>query len=312
MRANVTDKPRDPKLEVAKRCVANPPDSNGYPMDMARRHLLKRVLASSGGLALAGLSVRSAMAQAVGRFRTGGAGAAIFDHAAFDSLLGKYGRLSRDGIVRLDYAAWTGTAPDRAALRGYIDALAAFDPIRLTRDEQFAFWANLYNALTLDVVLQAYPVTSIRQIRPSLLSTGPWRKTVVRVLGVDLSLDAIEQDILRKGWRDPRVHYAVNCASISCPNLPLIAWRGAGLSPALDAAARAYVNHPRGVRFDGDGLVVSSIYHWYAADFGGSDASVIAHLTSFAAAPLRARLDSAHRIARDDYDWSLNVAPVRR
>jgi hypothetical protein len=281
-------------------------------MDKARRHLLTRALAISGGFALADLSVGRSMAHDIALLRTAAAGAAIFDHAAFDSLLAKYARLSRDRIVRVDYAAWTRSGSDRAALRDYIDTLAASDPLRLTRDEQFAFWANLYNALTLDVVLQAYPVTSIRQIRPTLLSIGPWKKTVVRLMGVDLSLDAIEQDILRHGWRDPRVHYAVNCASISCPNLPLIAWRGAGLSQALDAAARAYVNHPRGVRFEGDSLVVSSIYHWYAADFGGSDAAVIAHLIGFAAAPLRDRLAAAHRIARSDYDWSLNAAPVSR
>ncbi|MDP9102781.1 MAG: DUF547 domain-containing protein, partial [Pseudomonadota bacterium] len=203
----------------------------------------------------------------------------------------------------MDYAAWARTGADRAALRGYIDALSALDPLRLTRDEQFAFWANLYNALTLEVVLQAYPVASIRQIRPTLLSIGPWKKTVARVAGRDLSLDAIEHDILRKGWRDPRIHYAVNCASTSCPNLPLSAWRGAGLSDALDAAARAYVNHPRGVRFDGDALTVSSIYKWYEADFGGSDTGVIAHLARYAAEPLRQQLLAARRIAHDRYDW---------
>ena len=133
----------------------------------------------------------------------------------------------------------------------------------------------------------------------------------MRVRGIDLSLDAIEQDILRKGWRDPRVHYAVNCASISCPNLPLRAWRGAGLSVALDAAARAYVNHPRGERFEGTALVVSSIYSWYAADFGGSDAAIIRHLAAFASEPLRKRLEATARIARDTYDWSLNATPAR-
>lgn len=279
-------------------------------MGMARRHLLKRGLAISGALALSALSVQGAMAQGVGRFRSGGAGPGVSDHAAFDSLLARYARSSRDGIVRVDYAAWTGTAADRAALRGYINALSALDPLTLSRDEQFAFWVNLYNALTLDVVLQAYPVASIRQIRPTLLYIGPWQKTVARVAGVDLSLDAIEQDILRKGWRDPRVHYAVNCASTSCPNLPLRAWRGAGLSEALDAAARAYVNHPRGARFDGEALTVSSIYKWYKADFGGSDGGVIAHLARYAAEPLRQRLAATRRISHDRYDWSLNATPA--
>jgi hypothetical protein len=262
--------------------------------------------------ALATLGGLPARAADVAIFVGPSAGQGVLDHAAFDALLGQYARASADGVTRVDYTAWKASPGDRRRLRSYIDALAAADPRRLSRDEQFAYWANLYNALTLDVVLDAYPVASIRQIKPTFLSSGPWKKTVIRVLGVNLSLDAIEQAILRKAWRDPRVHYAVNCASISCPNLPLRAWRGAGLSPALDLAARAYVNHPRGVRFDGDGLVVSSIYHWYAADFGGSDAAVIAHLRGFAAAPLRARLEATHRIARNDYDWSLNGVPGRR
>ena len=131
---------------------------------------------------------------------------------------------------------------------------------------------------------------------------------MARVAGMDLSLDAIEHDILRKGWRDPRVHYSVNCASASCPNLPLRAWRGAGLSDALDAAAHAYVNHPRGAHFDGDDLTVSSIYKWYAADFGDSDSGIIAHLARYAAEPLRHRLAQTRRISHDQYDWSLNAA----
>jgi hypothetical protein len=276
-----------------------------------RPRLSRRGVVCAAG-ALATLSASPARAANVTLFADRSDGHDAFDHGRFDALLARFVRAAADGVTRVDYAAWKVSLADRARLRHYIEALAALDPGRLSRDEQFAYWANLYNALTLDVVLDAYPVGSIRQIKPTLLSIGPWKKQIVRVLGVDLSLDAIEQDILRKGWRDPRVHYAVNCASISCPNLPLRAWRGPGLSQALDAAARAYVNHPRGVRFEGDSLVVSSIYRWYAADFGGSDAAVIAHLRGFAAAPLRARLDAAHRIARDDYDWSLNAAPVRR
>ena len=278
---------------------------------LSRRGAVSATLGFLAG-ALAALSASPVRAANATLFTDRSDGHEAFDHGPFDALLARFGRASADGVTRVDYAAWKTSLADRARLRHYIEALAALDPRRLSRDEQFAYWANLYNALTLDVVLDAYPVASIRQIKPTLLSIGPWKKQVVRVLGVNLSLDDIEQDILRKGWRDPRVHYAVNCASISCPNLPLRAWRGAGLAQALDAAARAYVNHPRGVRFEGDSLVVSSIYRWYAADFGGSDAAVIGHLRGFAAAPLRARLDAAHRIARADYNWSLNAAPLSR
>ena len=278
-------------------------------MSKVQHDLSKRAVLIGGGL-LAAIGFSAARAETSGRFIGGGAaGTGSFDHNAFDSLLAKFARESRDGIVRVNYAAWKRSTADHSALRRYIDALAAADPLSLGRDEQFAFWANLYNALTLGVVLDAYPVTSIRQIKPVFFALGPWKKDLVRVSGVDLSLDAIEQDILRKGWRDPRVHYCVNCASVSCPNLPLRAWRGAGLSPALDAAARAYINHPRGARFEGDALVVSSIYRWYAADFGGSDAAVIAHLARYAAEPLRKRLEATARIARSNYDWSLNITP---
>lgn len=261
------------------------------------------------GAAVVAAAALGGAAQAAGveRFVSGAAGSGSVDHSAFDALLARYARGSRDGVVRVDYAGWTASAQDRQGLRHYLEMLAATDPLRLSRDEQFAFWANLYNSLTLDVVLAAFPVGSIRQIKPTLLALGPWKKVVTRIGGVDLTLDAIETAILRKGWRDPRVHYAINCASFSCPNLPLRAWRGAGLSPALDLAARAYVNHPRGVRFDGPSLIVSSIYKWYAADFGGSDAAIIQHLSRFATPELAARLRSAGRISRDAYDWSLNA-----
>lgn len=247
-----------------------------------------------------------AAARDLAGFAANRSGSGTADHAAFDALLARRARNSRDGIVRVDYAGWKASAADRAALTAYIAALSRLSPLSLTRPEQFAFWANLYNAVTLDVVLDAYPVRSIRDIRSGLLP-GPWRRRLVTVGGVELSLDDIEHNILRKGWVEPRVHYAVNCASIGCPNLPLRAFRGATLGPALDAAARAYVNTPRAVRFDGDELVVSSIYKWYAADFGGSDARIIAHLVRHAEEPLRSRLQAATRIGRDTYDWSLNA-----
>lgn len=256
-----------------------------------------------GGLAV--LAAGAARAQGVAGFAANRSGTGVFDHAAFDALLSGRARNSRDGVVRVDYAGWQGSRADRAALDAYIAALEGVRPHSLSRPEQFAFWANLYNAATIRIVLEAYPVSTIRNIRSGLVP-GPWRRRVVTVEGVALTLDDIEHAILRQGWAEPRVHYAVNCASYSCPNLPLRAWRGAGLGPALDAAARAYVNSPRAVRFDGEVLVVSSIYRWYAGDFGGSDARVIAHLARYADEPLKGRLRTITRIGRHSYDWALN------
>lgn len=235
------------------------------------------------------------------------------DDAAYDALLSRYVSASADGVNRVDYARWRASAADRAALDGYVAELAAQRPSSFARDRAFAYWVNLYNAVTLQVILERYPVRSIRDIRsegagldPRAL-IGPWRTRRVTVEGRRLSLDEIENSILRPTYNDPRVHYAINCASIGCPNLMNRAWRAESLNADLDAAARAYVNHPRGVSVGGNGAVrASSIYRWFREDFGGGDANVIAHLRRYAAPELAARLEGATRISGHDYDWALN------
>ena len=126
-----------------------------------------------------------------------------------------------------------------------------------------------------------------------------------------MSLDDIEHETMRPTFRDPRVHYAVNCASIGCPNIWPFAWRAATLDRALDDAAAAFVNHPRGVTVLPDGrLRVSSIFKWFREDFGDSEAGVVAHLRRHAAPALAARLNERTAIADDAYDWALNDAPA--
>ncbi len=202
-----------------------------------------------------------------------------------------------------------------AALEAWIAAAAARRPSAMARAEAFAFWANLYNALTLKVVLDRHPVRSIRDIRSTGVPfdprqfNGPWRTRLVTIEGRAMSLDDIEHGVMRPTFRDPRVHYAVNCASIGCPNLPARAFRAATLERDLDEAARAFVNHPRGVTALADGrLRVSSIYHWFREDFSGTEAGGVAHLRQHAAPPLAARLAAATAIADHAYDWALNDA----
>lgn len=231
----------------------------------------------------------------------------------YGALLAAYVSTAADGVNRVAYARWRA---DDAAL-GRLDAVIAEwadrQPSSMTRDDAVAYWANLYNALTLQVVLRRYPVRSIRNIRsegaglnPQAL-LGPWQTRLVRVEGNHLSLDDIEHRILRPLARDPRVHYAVNCASIGCPNLQSTPWRAATLSADLDRAARAYVNHSRGARVSANGqLRVSSIYEWFKDDFGGNDAGVIAHLRQHGDEDLRRRLAAITRVASHGYDWALN------
>ena len=234
--------------------------------------------------------------------------------AVYNKLLQSYVSMGSDGITRVDYARWRANTADRKALDSYIIEMSARKPSGMARAEAFAFWGNLYNAITLKVILDRYPVASIRDIKSDnwfdpKAYTGPWRQERVTVEGKRLSLDNIEHDIMRPTLKDPRVHYIVNCASYGCPNLMNRIWTAATLEADLDAAARAFINHPRGITVLANGnLKVSSIYKWFIADFGGNDAGLIAHFRQYTGPALAQRLTATTRIAEDDYDWSLNRA----
>lgn len=262
---------------------------------MNRRTLLRLV----GGATL------MAMVNAAGAF------AQARPHAAYDALLQRYVKAQPDGVNRVDYATWKASKADLQGLNDYLEKAAKLTPSKMPRNAAFAYWANLYNAITLKVILDRFPVTSIRDIKSDgfldpKAYIGPWRSKRVTVEGKSLSLDDIENDIMRPAFKDPRVHYSVNCASFGCPNLPAKAWDAATLDAELDSAARDFVNHPRGVTVQAGGkLKVSSIYKWFRDDFGSDDAAVIAHLKKFAKPELLATLDKA-TIGEDGYDWSLN------
>jgi hypothetical protein len=236
------------------------------------------------------------------------AAARRIDHAPWDAFVRKYVRLGADGIARLPYGAVA--ADDRQALAAYVGALEAAAPRALARREQLPYWINLYNAATVKLVVERWPVRSIRDINlgGGLFERGPWGAKLLTIEGQRVSLDDIEHRILRPIWRDPRLHYAVNCASIGCPNLMPKAFTGENAAALMNRGAAAYVNHPRGARVADGRLIVSSIYDWFEVDFGGSAAGVIAHLRQYAEAPLKAALEGVTAIADHDYDWAVNAA----
>lgn len=243
-------------------------------------------------------------------FRQPAAGSAqTVDHALWDDLLARYVKAGDDGLNRVDYAAFKSAGHQQ--LKSYIKQLEATDPRSLDRSEQFAYLANLYNAATIDIVLDRYPVKSIKDISlggglVAAFTGGPWKAEVVKIAGVSASLDDIEHGVLRPLFKDPRVHYAVNCASVGCPNLATEAITGAKLEQHLDAGASAYVNHPRGAKIAERQLVISSIYSWFQSDFGGNDAGVLKHLARYAKGGLAAKLKSKPAIADFAFDWRLN------
>lgn len=227
------------------------------------------------------------------------------DHSAFSRLLESLVERDSTGLNRVNYKKLKNNT---AALEGYIDKLAAIRVTALSANEQFAYWANLYNALTLKVVAEAYPVKTIRDIdiSPGLFANGPWGKKLIIIEGNKLSLDDIEHEILRKAFKDPRVHYAVNCASIGCPNLRKAAFTGPELDNQLNDAARDYVNSQRGVKVENGRLAISKIYSWFQEDFGGSEQAVLAHLEKYAGEETRRQLKRLGEIDDYFYDWTLN------
>jgi hypothetical protein len=234
------------------------------------------------------------------------ASTATLNHDAWDGWTKKYVTTDAKGVNRVAYAKVD--APARKALDTYIHAMSGTLVSLLNRNEQMAFWINLYNALTVRVILDHYPVESILKISisPGFFSTGPWGKKLVEVEGRKLSLDDIEHRILRPIWKDARIHYVVNCASVGCPNLRIGAYTGANIDAQLTEAARGYINDLRGGSFEGADFIVSSLYKWYAGDFGANPQEILAHMLRFAAPEKAARIRAHGRIDEYFYDWDLN------
>lgn len=226
------------------------------------------------------------------------------DQSAFDAFVQKYVVVHEHGPNGVRYGEVSDA--DRQELVSYIERMEDIQIAHYNRDVQRAYWINLYNAETLDLVLDAYPVDSIKDVKGGLFSHGPWNSKVLKVDDVKLSINDIEHRILRPIWHDGMTHYGVNCASISCPSLRANAYTGANVRQALRDNAKDYINSPQGVSINDDQVMASRIYDWYQADFGGDTTGVISHLRRFANPRLSARLDALQRIDDYKYDWSLN------
>lgn len=222
-------------------------------------------------------------------------------HAPWSKLLAKYVVVSSDGINRVDYGALKNNTADRKALDTYIATFETTDFDALTNAEKIATWSNIYNAVTVRYIVEKYPTRSIR----AGTFTGPWKKIKTLAGGQNISLNDIEHEVLRN-LDDPRIHYAINCASYSCPNLLPKALEANTLDKVLDKAASDYINNPRGVTVTDRGLVVSEIYNWFEEDFGGSKSTVIDHLLEYADADLKAQIEANPKIRKYEYDWNLN------
>lgn len=233
---------------------------------------------------------------------------AVFDHSAFDALLRAH--VTDAGLV--DYRAFRADA----SFGPYLDRLARADPAGLPDPERLAFWINVYNAYTIHLINVHGERKSIRNIgrRLGVSPKGPWQQPIVRAAGQVHDLDHVEHQVIRKEFREPRIHFALVCGALGCPPLRREAYTGAALDAQLADQARAFLlRSPEKNRVDVAARTVflSSIFDWYRDDFGGSKAAVGGYVAAFhPEGPERdLLLSGSFELKYTRYDWSLNGAP---
>lgn len=233
-------------------------------------------------------------------------------HAPWNDLLARY--VDNDGMV--NYRAWKASAADVKQLDQYLSALsAASTTARASREAQLAFWINAYNAVTVKGILREYPTTSIRNHTPKLWGYHIWNDLLLQVGGRSFSLNQIEHEILRK-LGEPRIHFAIVCASIGCPRLLNQAYTAAALDSQLEENARNFFAQRTNFQADprGGTIQLSSIMDWFGEDFGAETAAQLRRIAPYlpdAASQQLARSGRA-RVSYLDYDWNLNDQATSR
>lgn len=233
----------------------------------------------------------------------------VISHQLWQDFLSRRIITNDENINLVDYAHMTQT--DLNLLKNYLKSMSEININQYNRKEQLAYWINVYNALTVQTVARYYPVTTIQEINisPGLFSVGPWGANLITVKDTSLTLDDINNRIIRAIWNDPRTHYALNNATIGAPNLNRKAYQGKIIDEQLDNAASTYINSLRGVNVIEGKLIISKLYDWYEEDFGGNKIDIIFHLLQFAKEPLQSQLKHTNSIDNYIYNWHIN-SPV--
>ena len=231
-----------------------------------------------------------------------------FDHSIFDQVLKTY--VNNQGLV--DY---NGIAGDQS-FKIYMETLKSAQPDAMSRDGQLAFWINAYNAVTIAKVIEWRPKKSVRETFVPGVWTGTKFFTTREhtVAGKDLSQDDIENEILRKQFKDPRIHFAIICASSGCPLLPRFAYTEENVQTMLEEETRKYINSERGTKIDSaeNTLYLSKLFDWFAGDFEYKSGSVLNFIKPYLGQKALAFMEKNPKIKYLPYDWALNAqAPVK-
>jgi hypothetical protein len=235
------------------------------------------------------------------------ASAAEPDYKLWQDLLAKH----YDPARGMNYK---GLQQDKPTLDRLRNQMAAVDAASLSRAEQLAYWINLYNISVVGLVADNYPVESIRDLSTDpLIRLNVFKKPSVPVRGGTLSLDDVENKKIREGFKDPRIHFAINCAAESCPPIRPEPFTGARIDQQLDDQARKFLNGPHGVRLENDGgdltLHATKILDWFKDDFTNWGGGAVPFLEKYLTPDKVKRIDAAKgrvELEFDDYSWQLN------
>ena len=210
-------------------------------------------------------------------------------HDIWDGLLKKY--VSVDGIVN-----YKSLLNQRALLKQYLAQISAQHPSdEWGRDEKLTYWINTYNAFTIELILNNYPVKSIKDINK------PWDQRIIAIQGKKYSLNDIEHKILRKEFNEPKIHFAIVCASVSCPQLRNEAYNPERLLAQLRDQARKFVNDPTRNNITSSSVQISKIFDWFKDDF-----TVDRNLIQFLNIYSKVKIPPSTKIAYLEYNWGLN------
>ena len=220
-------------------------------------------------------------------------------HQLWNELLKKH--VDSEGMV--DYE---GFIRDKEKLQQYLDQLSQTppDPESWSEAEQLAYWINAYNAFTIMLIAYNYPVESIENLHPTLnipTINTVWHKEFFKIGGQASSLDKIEHEILRKQFKEPRIHFAINCASFSCPPLRREAFTAKKLDDQLEEQAKSFINDPKCNRLSADRVQLSKIFSWFEGDFTRNE-KLIDYLNRYA----NTKMKPDASISYMEYDWKLN------
>ena len=214
-----------------------------------------------------------------------------------------WNRLLQKHVTEAGAVNYKGFVADKAEFEKYLTLLKENHPEdSWSRDEQMVYWINAYNAFTVKLIVDNYPVKSIKDLGGKIYKVNtPWAKKFIELGSEVYSLDNIEHGILRKEWTEPRIHFAVNCASESCPRLRNEAFMVDKLNEQLDDQARYFVNNLSKNKITADKLEISKIFSWFKGDFT-KDGTVIEFLNKYVSVKINEDAEISHL----DYGWGLN------